>query len=509
VLTTLALTTLLVGQLNLVSGFLVSALFGMGIDFAIHLYFRYLWQLDAGLTPAAAMRDAVVETLPPSATAALTTAGAFFAMALASFRGFREYGLIAGAGVLVTLATTFAVLPALALWLSRKPRRATRARAPRPPRRWLLWCIAGASAGLFVLAALHAPRVRWHNDFRRLRGSSETARFSLEVGEVLGGDLSPAAIYVENAAQARQVADDLARREREPGSPLRAHLALTQMVPRDVAAKQAIVERLRRRLEAVRARRLAPADRRRVDELLALTRAAPWTIEQVPEVFRRPLSTIDGRGQLVAVWPRHHTDVDAEIIAWAEVLERIRRELRARGIPAAILDENRVSARVLSEMRRDVPLVLAAAAGAVLLLLALHFRRVRHVAVVAGSAAVGLTWTFGLLALWRIDLNVFNQAVLATLVGVGVDNAVHIYHRYLRDGAAALPGVFATTGVAALLSSVTTAIGFGTAVSAHHLGIRSFGALAIVGLSSVFVATTVLLPSLLLLLRESSRDRGG
>ena len=123
-------------------------------------------------------------------------------------------------------------------------------------------------------------------------------------------------------------------------------------------------------------------------------------------------------------------------------------------------------------------------------------------AVVAGSLAVGLTWTLGLLVLWHVDLNVFNQAVLATVVGVGVDNAVHIYHRYLREGTAGLPAVFATTGVAALLASVTTTIGFGTAVTAHHLGIRSFGWFAIAALTSAFVAATVLLPALLMLLRR-------
>jgi predicted RND superfamily exporter protein len=256
----------------------------------------------------------------------------------------------------------------------------------------------------------------------------------------------------------------------------------------------------------VSARRLKPADRERVDQLRRQLRVKPWTIDGVPEVFRRPLTTLDNKGQLVIVWPRNHTDVDTEIVAWAGVLSRIRGDLRARGIPAAIMDENRVSARVLTEMREQAPMVVGAALLAVLLVLVLHFRRPRHVLVVAGSLAVGLVWTVGLLGLWRIDLNVFNQAVLATIVGVGIDNAVHIYHRTLKEGPAALPSVLATTGVAALFSSITTTIGFGTAITAHHLGIRSFGWLAIAGLTSVFVSATLLLPSALLLLRRPSDD---
>ncbi|MCA9672509.1 MAG: MMPL family transporter [Myxococcales bacterium] len=507
VVTTLGLTTLIIGQLNIVSGFLVSALFGLGIDFAIHLYLRYLERLDAGDDRFDAMRDAIAHTLTPCVTAALTTAGAFFAMAFANFRGYREYGIIAGAGVLITLVTIFVALPPLALLTSRKPRRRGR-RTPRAPRRGVILAMVLIGSALFVGAAIKAPEVRWHNDFRKLRGTSAAVDFSMQVGKALGGDLSPAAVYVENLDQARRVVKYVeARWERGPSSPVRYHLSLSQMVPHRAAAKQKVLAALQTKLEKLARRPLDKTDRARVDELLRLVKVKPWTLADVPEVFRRPLSTLDGRGQLVALWPRHNTDIDREIIAWAKVLDTARRELHKLGIPAQMMDENRVSARVLSEMRADAPVVLGAAAAVVLLVLIVHFRRPRHVAIVAGSLVVGMVWMLGLLAVWNIDLNVFNQAVLATIIGVGIDNAVHIYHRVVREGPRALPQVLQTTGSAALLASVTTALGFGTAITASHLGIQSFGWLAIAGLSSVFVATTVFFPAVLLL-TTGRREKG-
>ena len=134
------------------------------------------------------------------------------------------------------------------------------------------------------------------------------------------------------------------------------------------------------------------------------------------------------------------------------------------------------------------------------LILVIDFRRLRRVLMVAGTLGVGITWMLGVMHLWGIDVNVFNQAVLATIIGVGIDNVIHIQHRYLEQGRGSVPAVVSTTGAAAFLASATTAIGFGAAVTAHHLGIRSLGWLAIIGLSCTFVASTVFYPALLRLL---------
>ena len=99
VLITLGITALTLGQLNLVSGFLITALIGIGVDFGIHLYLRYLEKLRRITKPRVAMASAMVATFPSCITAALTTSAAFLALTYSDFRGFREYGLIAGYGI--------------------------------------------------------------------------------------------------------------------------------------------------------------------------------------------------------------------------------------------------------------------------------------------------------------------------------------------------------------------------------------------------------------------------
>ena len=516
--TTLAITALTIGQLNLISGFLVSALFGLGIDFEIHLYLRYLEELSRTDDRREAMTRAIIRTFPGCLTAAVTTAAAFFAVAISDFRGFREYGQIAGMGVLAALLVTFLTLPPLAMMLGRKARR-LKPVAPGGFRRSLAWIMVLTGTLLLVGSVLAARHVVWQSDFRKLRGFSEQVDFSEWVAELLGGSLSPAAILVNDIDQARRVEAYLKPLVSDPTSQVRQTLSLASMVPKAVRKKMPLLEArcpkdpppscqkgliqiLQDVLDQDTKKRLKPADRQRVKEALELARARPWGVADIPEVFRRRFLTVDEKAQFVVVWPRSKMFLEKEIIAWGRELARIRAELRAKGIPVKIMDENRLAARVLAKMRTDAPVMIGAASLAVLLILIIGFRNVKQVILVAGSLVVGVAWMLGWMVIGDLEINVFNQAILATIIGLGIDNAVHIQIRYKEEGPGALPKVLATTGSASFLASATTAIGFGAAVTAHHYGVQSMGWLAVVGLSCTFVASTIFFPSLLLLLEK-------
>ena len=519
---TLALTAIFIGQLNLVSGFLVSALIGLGIDFEIHLYLRYLEELDRGRARIAAMQLAISKTITSCTTAATTTAAAFYAIAIADFRGFREYGLIAGTGVLITLAVTYVMLPPLAVLVSGKGKRGLRLFSGTSFRR--RFAISMVVVGVLFLAysLTVIQKVRWHSNFRQLRGTSAVVDFTASVEEALGGSLSPAAIYVDTTEQARQVQAYLEPLTNSPDSGVRRSLALADMLPPRQAEKRQILSQLERSLLRVlgessfpagqgaspvgqgargaKGTKLIPEDRKHIDQALVLARAKPWSEADIPEVFRRSFRTVDNRGQFVVVWPRSEMVEDLDIIAWGQELNRIRAELRARGIPAKILGENRIGARVLGEMRSQAPVIMIAAALAVLVILIHDTRNMRAVILIAGSLSVGLCWMLGVMYLMGLEINVFNQAVLATIIGLGLDNAVHVQHRYAEEGPGSLPKVIATTGAASFLATGTTAIGFGAAVTASHAGVQSLGWLAIAGFACTFISSTVFFPAVLRLL---------
>jgi hypothetical protein len=112
---TLALTTLTVGHLNILTITFVPMLIGLAIDYAVHLITRYEEELRHGKTEQAAITKAMVFTGQGIFTGALTTAGAFLAMYFTNFQGIKEMGIICGGGLLVCLVPMMTMLPVMLL----------------------------------------------------------------------------------------------------------------------------------------------------------------------------------------------------------------------------------------------------------------------------------------------------------------------------------------------------------------------------------------------------------
>jgi predicted RND superfamily exporter protein len=512
---TLAMARILVGQLNVITGFLVAVLLGLGIDFGIHLVIRYQHERRlAGHDPELALIRSVQGTLPPSLTGALTTAGAFLALMAADFRGFSEFGLIAGIGVLLTLVSSFLVLPPLLVLLDRK------AGAPGPPPReaggFGIPKIPAALASLALLAwaawgASGAGRIRFHNDYTLLKGASGITEFFEYVDENLGFRFDPTAVLVggvEDAAAVAEVVRQVSRDREERGERTRLEsvFSAADLVPQDVEAKRERIARLGEILsdpKLDRARDKGGEQAEKLARARRMTSTEPWGVDDLPEEFRSRLTTLDGSGLVVLIWCTERIESDAKALAWERELDEVEDRLDRAGIGYTMSTETLLPAWVYRMIVADAPRIIVIASLVVLAFILVHLRSVRRALLVAGALAAGMLGFVGVVDAAGWDLNMFNLIVIPCMIGIGIDDLVHIYHRYLGKGPGSAGWVLRRTGAAALLASMTTAAGFGSSLIAHHPGLRSLGSMALVGIACAFVYAVVLLPCLLTLLEAS------
>ena len=138
--------------------------------------------------------------------------------------------------------------------------------------------------------------------------------------------------------------------------------------------------------------------------------------------------------------------------------------------------------------------------GVIAIMAVVLFRGIAAVIVVALAPALGVFWTLGFINYFDFGHNPFNEVVLPVLVSlVGLTDGVHllVQIRKLRsDGlppkAAAKRGL-SDVGLACALTSLTTAIGFGSLATANHEFVREFGMCCVAGviLSFISVVTTI------------------
>ena len=192
---TFGLMQLIFGHVNVLTGAFAAVLLGLGIDFAIHLLNLYLGGCQ-NYDQATALHLALTQSGRAILMGGLTTALAFFALSISSFRGFQELGIITGIGILACLAAMLVVLPALLVWHQGSAASSGPAKPIptfgldyliRPALKhpgWVVWpCLA-----LLAALGIAALDISFEDDLRSLR-PQEAGRMAVEeeVESILGG----------------------------------------------------------------------------------------------------------------------------------------------------------------------------------------------------------------------------------------------------------------------------------------------------------------------------------
>ena len=139
--------------------------------------------------------------------------------------------------------------------------------------------------------------------------------------------------------------------------------------------------------------------------------------------------------------------------------------------------------------------------GMVLLMAVVLFRGIRAVFIVSLAPSMGVFWTLGILRFFDFQDNPFNDVLLPVLLSlVGLTDGVHLMVEIRRRRAAGLSERDAAragvckVGLACALTSITTAIGFGSLSLAHHETVRVFGWSCVFGVLLTFLAVVTIIP---------------
>jgi hopanoid biosynthesis associated RND transporter like protein HpnN len=112
-----------VGHLTVFSVMFISIVVGLGIDYGIYFLFRYREELRGGPSADDALRRTATGSGPGILLGALTAAATFYVLMLAKFRGIQEFGFVAGTALIMALAATLTLFPALLMLAARRSAR--------------------------------------------------------------------------------------------------------------------------------------------------------------------------------------------------------------------------------------------------------------------------------------------------------------------------------------------------------------------------------------------------
>ena len=208
----------------------------------------------------------------------------------------------------------------------------------------------------------------------------------------------------------------------------------------------------------------------------------------------------EDRRQTRIVYSVKSSSSQAEVAADAQRLaDRFR-------VPAVATGNTVVFQAISTILLRSATLSLAIALVLVALFLLLSYRLLEGYAtlgianlvpIVVTVAALGATMRYA-----GIAFNAFTATILAITIGLGIDYSVHVTHRYAdelaeREPMEALERTVRGTGGALTGSMFTTVFGIGVLVLAVFPAIGQFGVLTGLSVLYAYLASLVVLPSVL------------
>jgi len=133
-------------------------------------------------------------------------------------------------------------------------------------------------------------------------------------------------------------------------------------------------------------------------------------------------------------------------------------------------------------------------------------RSIKGIIIAFLPPAYALMLTFGVLGLVQPGLSIISVAIVALLMGLGVDYSIHLMNRLveekdLENKIDRVDKTLKSTGKAVLLSTVTTMIGFGSLMISSMSPMVTFGFGCAIGILFCFISAMILVPCLVILLK--------
>lgn len=505
---TFGVTYLFIGSLNMITVGLFAILFGLGIDFGIHIFARYREARRRGTNVEEALAETVVNTGSALTTTAVTTAVAFYSLLITDFKGFSEFGFIVGTGIIFSLVAMIIICPAFIVLgerlhivrLARQdvPRHLLRrGHYPAP----LITLLLGAVASLYSL--YHIEHIEFEYDFSKLKPAAAANEDQVSLPESLKEGRSPAIVLTESYDDAMEVVNTVKQIRASNGdsSTINSVKSVYSVLPRRQDEKLEIIANIRALLDDNEG--LFSDDQRvKVDSLRPYVDVAKLTLYDLPEDLTNEFKSKSGEIlSFVAINASVQLRDGRNAIRFADEIHTITTPSNKTYYASS---SHVIIAEMLRVMLDDSSLAVILTLSVVTLVLLIDLRSIVDTLLVLTPLLTALVWVMGFMYAFDIKLNLYNMVAFPTIIGMGIDNGVHIFHRYREAGKGSLRLVLRTTGVALLATSLTTMVGFSGLVPAHHPALTSIGVLSLIGLGCCLLTSITLLPALLQL-RERRR----
>ncbi len=506
-----ALVPHFVGPLNLITAFLLLILFGMGIDYAIHIVKRF--QLESNnVSVEQALRETYHSTGVAVGLSGLTTGLSLSILALSDFRGFSEFGIISAMAIFTVLLAMYLALPVFVVLFSRfkgmhkQPLVMKKVYIPKK--------LTTIAMGALTLVAVVYAAFNMQFDYNLANMNFDNQKIvnvqelKEKQGKVYSNSMGVAAILLApNLEEVDNLKSQLYQAKEKDSTSLIGRIrSIRDYSPSeaDYEEKLFLIQDIKEQVSGQWTERIEDESQKEMiaDFLSWDPPMEPPSVDEIPDIIKANYVSRNGTGHyLVTVNPSEERKDGRNAIAFTDDLYNV----KVSGDIKGPIGETIVFAEVLSLVISEGWWIAIATLSGVILLVFFNNKSFKKTVVVLIPLMAGMMLTFGLFSLFGFKLTFFNMVVIPALLGMGVDGGIHYVQRWFETGKHTentQKELFEPLS----LAIITTMLGYSGMMFANHSGISSIGNFAVIGLGLIWFATLIFLPGVLKMFERKNKN---
>ncbi|MBT7611145.1 MAG: MMPL family transporter [Bacteriovoracaceae bacterium] len=440
----------LVGQINILTGFLLAILAGLGADYGIHLIRRYYQEINEGLSKEEALLATYSKTGRALFSAALTTAIAFLCLYISEFRGFSELGIIAGFGIISIFIVFMSILPASGKVLNEKIflQKTVRCFGFYPFKvkhlKFLLLAIPFLVYGAF--------QTEFEYDFTRMRDLSKETRDLKALSETLyGKSTSPAGILAPDKKTAEKVVKFIEQKKYK--EIVQDVVSIRTIIPKKIKSRARKVKKLKNLVKDISDQELHEKTGIDAKKIRSWLEVGVYTREDLPPHIK---NSFGKSGSIVLIYPNKELDTRDELNEFATLLRATKKEFPKTKIGSDTL----VFVEILDHIVEDGKVIIIMFLIGAFITFLIDFKSISSALTLEIQLILGISVLFGLMGLFEVRFTIMNVGMFPAILASGIDMGVHIHHRELESYNSLKSSKLSAQAIH--LSLATTLIGFGS-----------------------------------------------
>lgn len=436
VLITLGAITVYPGHLTLLTSSFAAIMCGLGIDFAIHIIHMYEQQNNTDKFEN--LRSTLKSLSRGLFSGYTTTALIFLSLVFCEFKGFRELGMVGFMGITICFWCMVTLFPCFVTLTNRieKPKH-FRFKLPDILKNKIMGWV---SISLFI-GCIFNFSLKFDSNYLNLQPiKSESVSLEMEIQNNSDFSCMFAIFSSDSMVEISRITEIL-----------KAHPLIKQVFSPAFFSQEAY---------------------------------NPQT--QVNGNFEDMLKSKSGKFAVIA-FPKYNL--------WEE-MNQLEFNSQMKNIHHSVTGMSYVANIMFSKTKNALKEICIMALIILFIVVFLDFKNLKNTCAALTPTIMTFISVIGIMNLFNISFNPINILALPVILGISVDDGIHITHRFIREKGN-LNEVFNGTGRSVLTTSLTTLLAFTSLSFTSHRGLSSLCLLMIFGVTMAYIYSVLLLPHIL------------